>query len=174
MADVAIISVISSGVVGVLGTASAVYGQCNTLQNEREKRIEARRDDLRGVLDEAATFAMGFLRPFGDAEATTGKGSSEIFELAADFHKVQARVGIRLGTDSGPSRTLAEVLGGVQLVFYALHAVPSDRTLAQLAHAANESPAAGEAYQRAEDAIEQLNRLTAAFLNAASDLVGAQ
>ena len=64
VADVAVISVVASGTVGILGAASGFYGQRVTLHNEREQRQEGRRDDLRAVLDEAAEGAIAFFRPF--------------------------------------------------------------------------------------------------------------
>jgi hypothetical protein len=103
VADVAVISVISSGVVGVLGAVGGFYAQRVTLANERAKRLEARRDDLRGVLDDAAkvgTLLSSFIAS-PDLEPSEGLRHSlrsiETMHSAADEHL--ARLGVRVGPD---------------------------------------------------------------------------
>jgi hypothetical protein len=59
MADVAALSVVSSGVVGILGALAGFYGQHVALSNEEARRRDARQHDLRDVLDDAATIALG-------------------------------------------------------------------------------------------------------------------
>jgi hypothetical protein len=66
----------------VLGATTAMYGQRAAFVTEREKRREARRDDLRSVLDDAAAQAIAYQRPFGDAAATLGSILGRSISLA--------------------------------------------------------------------------------------------
>jgi uncharacterized membrane protein len=61
--DSTTLSVIFTGTVGILGAGVAGLSQFVTVRNEDRNRVEARRDDLRGVCDEAAKAAIRLRGP---------------------------------------------------------------------------------------------------------------
>jgi hypothetical protein len=100
MADVAVISVISSGLVGAFGGMTAFYGQRVTLRTERAKRLEARNDDLRSVLSEAAGVAMGWNRAAGTL-AKPVRDSAEVMDATTTAMQLHmANLGVRIGPRS--------------------------------------------------------------------------
>ena len=105
MADVSAISVISSAAVGALGVAAAAAGHLVSLRNEKEKRREARREDLRSVLDDAAKAGTEVMRI--DRLEPTIIDASGLATWAEDLARAQsvveqctARIGVRVGTDA--------------------------------------------------------------------------
>jgi hypothetical protein len=168
VADVAVLSVISTGVVGVLGAATALYGQRASFVTEREKRREARREDLRGVLDGAAAEANAFRRPLADDEATQGSILVQIEKLVPELVDYQARIGVRLGTQSPVYLRFAEVVAATGDLAIKVYALPSDLTMDQTAASAEARPA----WERAKSANDELNACIEAFFNAAAELVG--
>jgi hypothetical protein len=168
VADVAVISVISTGVVGILGAATAMYGQRTTFATEREKRREARRDDLRGVLDGAAADAIAYQRPLADDEATQGSILVQIEQLGPELVKHQARIGVRLGTQSAVYLRYYEVVAATGTLANKVAALPSELTMDETAASEDARPA----WERAKSATDDLNARIEAFFNAASELVG--
>lgn len=100
MTDVAVLSVVSSGVVGALGGATAFYGQRVTLRNETSKRLEARRDDLRAILSDAAAVAMGANPPSGQRDRDLKELAAVLDTVASEMELHRARLGIRVGPRS--------------------------------------------------------------------------
>jgi hypothetical protein len=168
VADVAVISVISTGVVGVLGAATAMYGQRTTFATERERRREARRDDLRAVLDGAAAEANAFRRPLADDEATQGSILVQIEKLVPELVDYQARIGVRLGTQNAIYLSFSEVVAATGNLATKVAALPSELTMDEAAASEDAQPA----WERAESANDDLNACIEAFFNAASELIG--
>jgi hypothetical protein len=100
MADVALLSVVSSGVVGVLGGATGIYGQRVSLRNETSKRLEARRDDLRTILSDAAAVAMGANPPSGQRDLDLRELAAALDTVASEMELQRARLGVRVGPRS--------------------------------------------------------------------------
>jgi hypothetical protein len=169
MADVAVISVISSAVVGILGAASGLYGQRMTLGSEREKRLEARRDDLRSCLDDAAATAIAFLRPFfADPEVTLGTISGELEKLLPELGRHQARIGVRVGTGNAVASQFDEIVGTTWHLADQIRMLPSEMTVDE----ARASQDHDEAYQKASRMVDDLNDRLNEFFDAAAKLVG--
>jgi hypothetical protein len=99
MADPAVLSVIFTGTVGVMGAATAATGNWLTARNEERKRQEARREDLRDVLDEAAKSAM-----IGHRSVAPDLTCREMADLLRDAQNAAtdqlARIGVRRGPDA--------------------------------------------------------------------------
>jgi len=168
VADVAVISVVSTGVVGVLGAATAMYGQRTTFASEQEKRREARRDDLRGVLDGAAAEAIAYQRPLRDDEAPQGTILVQIEQLVPELVKHQARIGVRLGTQNAVYLRFSEVVAATARLAHKVAALPSELTMLETASSEDHRPA----WEQAESANDDLNTCIETFFNAASELVG--
>lgn len=102
MADAAIVSVIASGTVGVFGAALGALGPWFSRKNERDKRAEERRNDLRIVLDEAAQVLASVLSrlPVGsDAEQTDlQRFARELSAAITGVRAHSARLGVRVGS----------------------------------------------------------------------------
>jgi hypothetical protein len=111
MADTALVSVVISGAVGVLGLGVAALGQRRMAQTEelklraataeeQQKRREARRDDLRQVIDDAAKTAMS-IRVAASAEELGDRQAAvqEIRDVVLGAHEHLARIGVRVGPD---------------------------------------------------------------------------
>jgi hypothetical protein len=71
-----------------------------TAEEEQRKRLEARRDDLRTVLDEAAKTAMS-IRLAASAEelGSQREAVQEIRNVVLRAHELLARIGVRVGPD---------------------------------------------------------------------------
>ena len=168
VADVAVISVVSSGVVGVLGAATAMYGQRMTSVTEREKRLEARRDDLRSVIDGAAEAAMAFVREMlaGD-ERTLGVMAQRIEGSLPELARHQARVGVRVGTESDVYTSYDKLASAIDDLRGTLFRSPlATMTLAE----ANRQP--GDALEEAASAMDKVDEANDAFLDASSKEIG--
>jgi hypothetical protein len=111
MADAAVLSVIFSGAVGLTGLAVAAYGQRRLAETERlklsathgeeqRKRLEARREDLLAILDEAAKTAMS-IRVAASAEELGNQRAAvqEVRNVVLGAHEQLARLGVRVGPD---------------------------------------------------------------------------
>jgi hypothetical protein len=106
MADPAVVSVVATGTVGVLGAAFGALNPWFTRKSQVEERLEGRRNDFRAVLDEAAG-VLG--KAVGTVEQVSVILSSEGFatwdshvadSLVDDVRAVRAhsaRLGVRLG-----------------------------------------------------------------------------
>jgi hypothetical protein len=123
VADPAILSVVFTGTVGVLGAATATTGHFVTLRNEERKRREARREDLRAVLDDAVKLAMEFERSF-DEEQTVGDLLKHLNVLVTRGPVQLGRIGVRLGPDSDEYGAYARFVEAVTAVGAGLEQMP--------------------------------------------------
>jgi len=166
MADVAALSVVSSGIVGVLGAVAGFYGQRVALSNEEAKRKETRRDDLRDVLDEAAKVALGTTVPARLYDLTVGEIGAWLEQTAESTSAPQARLGVRVGPDADiyvAYDALKITLADASLTFRAL---PQDMTFEDLLS----SDVAGAGAAR--DVAASLTDATHGFLRAAAAAAG--
>lgn len=132
MADVALISVISSGAVGVLGGMSGFYGQRVTLHNARAQRMEARRDDLRAVLTEAADAAMRWTRPAEALDTAVRERAAVIDAVTTDMQRHLANLGVRLGTGSPAYSAYQRLQRAMFALEDSLRESPAELTIAAL------------------------------------------
>jgi hypothetical protein len=111
MADAAVLSVIFSGAAGLTGLALAAHGQHRVAETEhlklsaahreeQRKRLETRREDLLGILDEAAKTAMS-IRVASSAEELGNQRAAvqEVRNVVLGAHEQLARLGVRVGPD---------------------------------------------------------------------------
>lgn len=167
MADVAVISVVSSGVVGLLGAASGIYAQRVTLRNERAKRLESRREHLRTVLSEAATVAM-------DAEPSTGAPEQSVRALAllvdaqaGPLSQQLARIGVLLGPDSQVFTTYEQIRHCAAVLELVLSQMPPEVTSGDLLNRSGE-PEIKPHFDRMDEHAQALRAAVSSFLSAAN------
>jgi uncharacterized protein (DUF1501 family) len=168
VADPATLGVVFTGTVGVLGACTAATGHFVTLRNEEAKRNEARRDDLRGVVDDAARAMMKFEHP---TTPTTTVG-----ELRAILEGVEAEAGIhlgRVGVRVGPTSALyvryEQGVASIHELLAAAAALPADVPYED-AESWMHDPAAAKRFL---DALETVRAARHLFLREAAELVGA-
>jgi hypothetical protein len=167
VADVAVISVISSGVVGVLGAATGLYGQSLTFVTERDKRREARRDDLRSVLDQAAEAVTMFQKAFSrDQEPKVGEIAQSVQGVLPELSRCHARIGVRVGTESAVFKSYENLADGFARLHVCLAELRQDVTFVEL-------DAETDAYRAGSAALTEAKKLTDTFLNTAAKVVGA-
>jgi hypothetical protein len=128
MADIAVISVVSSGIVGVLGAAGGVYAQRVTLRVDERKRLEERRSDLRTVLDQAAVVGMSVLDAFevrGDEPGLPAlkNAIAEVKRVSSAIVQQRARLGVRVGPGSALYREYAAFADAVAAVTASLQSL---------------------------------------------------
>ena len=126
MADVAVISVITSGAVGGLGAISGFYAQRVALRTEEGKRLEARRSDLRDVLADAAKTAMGW--KITDAK-TMGELALHVAVEQARLVNSAAELGIRVGPEARVYIALKSVDAALLNVINGLRDFPEDMSI---------------------------------------------
>jgi len=166
VADPATLGVIFTGTVGVLGAGSATVGHFITSRNEEAKRKEARRNDLREVLDDAAKAAMDFEKPIDFHAATCGAVSGRVDEAVVDIHRQLGRLGIRVGPGSKVYSRYERIRdGGLALHYVLIKEDPDQAYLPML----NEKPAvAKQIYEH----IETMRKAIEPFLAAAAEVAG--
>ena len=116
--DVAVVSVICTAAVGLAGLAVTWHGQrraAETKQSELDaardeedrRRLEARREDLLAILDEAAKTAMSVRVAASADELGDERGAvEEIRNVVKGAHEHLARLAVRVG----PEHELSEAL----------------------------------------------------------------
>lgn len=168
VADVALISVITSGTVGVLGAAGAIYGQRVSIRLDKSKRQDAWRDDIRSVLDDAAKCAMVFNLPT-NTESRAGDVAFELENLRVEMEKQLGRLGVRLGPEATVYQTYAEIRDAVQSLADATSDLPSDTILNALK---DHAQALQEPIEQAVQALTDMETAIQQFLAAAAELTG--
>lgn len=159
IADVALISVIATGTVGVLGSAGAVYAQQVSLKiNERQRR-DSWHEDLRGVLDDASQLAA-MTRVSTSQAPTFGDVVSHYDKAWADISKQLGRLGIRLGPDSEVYKQYDQVRELANSVSYLASQFAPDRTTVGLSPNDEKEKEFLAEYRRLDAAVDQF--LTAA------------
>jgi hypothetical protein len=186
LADPAVLSVIFTGTVGVLGAATAAAGHLVTLRNEDHKRREARREDVRSVLDDAAAIALRSEHELTPAQ-TFREISDRISEDRAAIATQLGRLGVRVGPSHAVYRHLdryEDLLGRIENGFGCL---PADQSLDKLREMSDLPPGAASRdvvkqalsafeaaeWREADTAIEELKKALEDFLAAAHELAGA-
>jgi hypothetical protein len=125
MADVAVISVIASGAVGVLGAAGGFYAQRVTLRNEDAKRVEARRDHLRNVLSQAAATAMGADIP---VDRPVRELAAMMDKVVVDMSIEGSRIGVLVGPKASVYVEYMKLQAAVSALEFALRTAPPEVT----------------------------------------------
>jgi hypothetical protein len=169
VADVAAISVISSATVGVLGVLGTIYGQRVTLRNEDAKRQEARRDDLRAVLDDAAKAAVSFTQNIRFATATVESFAGQIETAGYEMTAQLARLGVRIGPDAEVFAAYDAASRAMERLWLLTSELPSDTVIS----AVTDDPAVPTRFHAIFEAETALSQATERFLTASSRLVGA-
>jgi len=119
--DVAVVSVICTAVVGLAGLAVTAHGQRRAAETkqaeseaardeEKRRRLEARREDLLAILDEAAKTAMS-IRVAASADELGDEriAVEEIRPVVKGAHEQLARLAVRVGPGHELSRRYADV-----------------------------------------------------------------
>jgi hypothetical protein len=168
VADVAVISVITTGVVGVAGIAGTVYTARLTRKGAREERLEARRDDLRSVLDEAAKAAtkMHQPNPVAVGPYTFGDFAKYARELHGEVREQLARLGVRTGPGATVYREYVRIAAEMNTVRQVAAEMPSDMPMTGVRRQV------GEQGYRLRVAVKEIDDADERFLAAAVEEVG--
>ena len=191
VADVALISVIASGTVGVLGAAGAFYAQRVSLTIDRHRRHEARLEDLRSILDHAAQAAMKLNVPLEAADDRPIRSyAPAVDQVQREVETHLARIGVRVGPESRVYTEFARIRDAGTALYDALRGLPDSVTTSLIALPPDEiatrlalalSPAGEDAKEELErlqpsldavtNAFEEVRRATADFLTASAELL---
>ncbi|MFZ0087902.1 MAG: hypothetical protein WAL63_00240 [Solirubrobacteraceae bacterium] len=171
MADVALISVITSGTVGVLGAVSGFYAQRVALHTEKSRRLEARREDLRSILSEAGGVAMGCNPAASSWDSRMRENAVLMDKVTADMQLHRARLGVRVGPSSRAFVTYQLLEERIHVLENALRHAPRDLTVEEWL-----APAALDEVKRASgkeinDAFRAIYQEMERFFAASSTLV---
>jgi len=171
MPDVAVVSVVSSGLVGLLGAFGGFYAQRVTLANERCKRLEERRADLRAALAAAATAAMTANRPI-EADCSVSDSATEYLLRIDAMEPHLGQLGIRLGPRSPAYQTYSSLRDRLFELEAFFVAAPSELTHRHVMKAVAGEASHDPALEPLLQAIEAAQDAEDAFLEAAAAIAG--
>jgi hypothetical protein len=173
--DVAVVSVICTAAVGLAGLAVTAHGQRRAAETKRSeldaardeeerRRLEARREDLLAILDEAAKTAMSVrVAASADELGDERVAVEEIRNVVKGAHEHLARLAVRVGPEHELSKRYAEVAQALD------NWRAARATLRREGRGSQQEPLVAEEERLANACSEALDRFTAAAMKEIGD-----
>jgi hypothetical protein len=171
MADPATLGVIFTGIVGILGACTAGAGHLFSLRSEEAKRREARREELRGVLDAAALTLLMSLAISEHKRPTYGEAADKYVDACNAMGAQLGRIGVRVGPASRVYVAYDELRTAFLAIATAIGSMPRDQMPPP-----HTNPArwfTGDAQVRVAAAMQDVESGIEPFLSEAAKLAGA-